>query len=117
MLSRFKCFLVVRCVHLIELWNHIHVHEPQEHHAVLILEKQGASKHCKTMCHLDRCVYVEVFLESKWMVKLKERGIPGWLSSLAPALARGVILGSQDPVPHRACFSLPMSLPLSLCLS
>ena len=64
--------------------------------------------------------------------KKKEFGQPGWLSDLAPPLAQGVILETQDQVPHQApCMepasasastvslhlSLSLSLSLSLCLS
>ena len=46
---------------------------------------------------------------------------PRWLSGLAPPLARGVILETQDQVLRRApCMEpasrLPVSLPLSLCV-
>ena len=49
-------------------------------------------------------------------------GIPGWLSGLAPALAQGAILETQDRIPRRApgawslLLPLPVSLPLSLSL-
>ena len=42
-------------------------------------------------------------------------GIPGWLSSLASALAQGVIPGSWDQVPHRAPCMEPASP--SACVS
>ena len=53
---------------------------------------------------------------------LKLIGIPGWRSGLAPALAQGAILETQDRIPRRApgawslLLPLPMSLPLSLSL-
>ena len=52
------------------------------------------------------------------MVKI---GQPGWLSSLAPPLAQGVILETQDQVPHQASCMEPASpsacVSASLCLS
>ena len=50
----------------------------------------------------------------------KKTGQPGWLSSLAPPLAQGLILETQDGVWLPAwslLLPLPVSLPLSLCLS
>ena len=48
-------------------------------------------------------------------------GIPEWLSSLAPPLAQGVILETQDQVPCQALCIEPAcafaSLSLSVCVS
>ena len=49
--------------------------------------------------------------------ELKYPGQPGWLSSLAPPLAQGLILGTQDQVLHQAPCMEPASLPVSLPLS
>ena len=47
--------------------------------------------------------------------------IPGWLRGLAPPSAQGVILESQDRVPHRDPCTEPASpsacISASLCLS
>ena len=49
-------------------------------------------------------------------------GQPQWLSGLAPPLAQGMILGSQDSVPHQAPYVEPaspsasVSASLSLCI-
>ena len=53
--------------------------------------------------------------------KIAHGGQPGWLSGLVLLLARGVILGTRDQVPHQApawslLLPLPVSLPLSLSL-
>ena len=49
-------------------------------------------------------------------------GQPGWLRGLAPPSAQGVILETRNRVPRQAlCMEpaspLPVSLPLSLCVS
>ena len=50
-------------------------------------------------------------------VKNVKDGRPGGLSGLAPPSAQGVILETGDQVPHRAPCMVPVSLPLSLCVS
>ena len=58
-------------------------------------------------------------------IRLASVGQPGWLSGLVPPSAQGLILETQDRVPHRAPCVEPtspsaVSLPLSLspvCLS
>ena len=46
---------------------------------------------------------------SKNTLKKMKGGQPGWLSGLAPSLAQGVILETQDQVPHQASCMEPAS--------
>uniref|UniRef100_A0A8C0KXL2 NAC-A/B domain-containing protein n=1 Tax=Canis lupus dingo TaxID=286419 RepID=A0A8C0KXL2_CANLU len=63
----------------------------------------------------------EVSVKFYFFIKQDVMGSPGWLSSLAPPSAQGVILESQDLVPRQAPCMEPafpsVSLPLSLSLS
>ena len=65
---------------------------------------------------LDLCVLV-------FLTRVKQPGIPGWRSGLAPAFGPGHNPGDRDRVPHRApgawslLLPLPMSLRLNLSLS
>ena len=50
--------------------------------------------------------------------KIKSFGESGWLSGLVPPPAQGLILETQDQVPHEAsCMDLLLPLPVSLPLS
>ena len=59
-------------------------------------------------------MFKDYFTHIKYF-KIKNVGQPGWLSGLAPRLARGVILGSRDRVPRRAPCMEPASP--SACVS
>ena len=64
-----------------------------------------------------------IFPNLRQTIEKQNLGQPGWLSSLPPPSAQGLILETQDRVPRRAPCMEPaspsacVSAPLSLCLS
>ena len=90
----------------------------------ILLEKQSQGKlentyrTMKMKPQLTKTRDAEVFRGKSIGVNVcieKGLGQPGWLSGLAPPLARGVILEARDQVPHRGSLRGPASP--SACVS
>ena len=60
---------------------------------------------------------LRVWYAESLMIRMVEVGHPRWLSGLAPPSAQGVILETQDRVPHQAPCLEPASPSACVCAS